>query len=518
MPRDLAMPRTFAPLEHVPSAWRVPLLHLAFAWLGSILLFLQDWADMAHQWWDSSTYNHILLIPFVLAWLVKLRAPELALLKPQAWWPGLLPVACALFLWLLGRVSGLNFASQLGAVAFLPASLLALMGPRIVAALLFPLFYSLLLVPFGDVLVPSLQMITAELTIALTHWSGIPARIEGVFIDTPAGLFEVAEACSGVKFLIAMIALGALVAHVCFRSWWRRLAFMTAAVALPILANGVRAWGTIYIAQSQGIEFAAGFDHIFYGWVFFALVMLTLLAAGWPFFDRAPEEPFVDVPAIQHSPLLRTLDRFSFSGWQALAAIGLLALAITGWSAAAQRLEAELPAQIALPDVGGWQRMEYRPTVRWEPRAAGADHRLLGRFEDEAGHRVDVFYALYRAQDEGRDAGGFGEGALMPDTAWRWLEDGAPISAGKAEWLQAHGNHKRLAVTWYRTGDLLTGEVVRLKLANMADRITMRPNATATLILSAEQVNGQDPEEAIRAFLSSVGDPGRWMDRVGQRP
>jgi exosortase len=69
-----------------------------------------------------------------------------------------------------------------------------------------------------------------------------------VFITAPGGYFEVAEACSGVKFLIAMVAYGTLVANVCFRSWPRRAAFMAMALVVPILANGVRAWGTVFIA------------------------------------------------------------------------------------------------------------------------------------------------------------------------------------------------------------------------------------------------------------------------------
>ena len=131
-------------------------------------------------------------------------------------------------------------------------------GPRVAAGVLFPLAYMAFLVPFGDEIVPMLQTITATMAIELTQMSGVPAEIDGVFIDTPAGLFEVAEACSGVKFLVAMVALGTLVAHLCFRSWKRRALFMAAAVVVPVLANGVRAWGTIYIAHSQGIEFAAG--------------------------------------------------------------------------------------------------------------------------------------------------------------------------------------------------------------------------------------------------------------------
>jgi len=518
MQPDIAMPRAGQWLGRLPDAWRPPLLRLALAWAGLVLLLLRDWADMAHQWWDVSTYNHILLIPFVLVWLVKLRAAELVKLRPEAWWPGLVLVAGALFLWLLGSISGLNFASQLGAVALLPATALVLLGPRIGAALLFPLAYSFFLVPFGDVLVPSLQMITAKLTIALTHWSGIPARIDGVFIDTPAGLFEVAEACSGVKFLIAMIALGTLVAHVCFLGWRRRLAFMAVAIILPVLANGVRAWGTIYIAQSQGIEFAAGFDHIFYGWVFFALVMLILLAAAWPFFDRAPEEPFVDLAALQSSRLLEQLRQFTIGGWRAFAAIAILTFATVGWSAAAHRLEAQLPAEISLPQVDGWQLVDYHPQVWWEPRASGADHRLLGRYRDAEGREVDVFFALYAAQDEGREAGSFGEGALMPDTAWRWLEDAPGEAGGMGEWLQANGHLKRFAVTWYRTGNLVTGSNARLKLANMADRLAMRARPTSMLIVSTEESPAHPAQEAVRAFLAAAGPPARWMDRAAQLP
>jgi exosortase/archaeosortase family protein len=190
------------------------------------------------------------------------------------------------------------------------------------------------LVPFGDEIVPPLQDVTARMAVALTQASGVPASITGVFIDTPVGLFEVAEACSGVKFLIAMIALGTLVAHLCFRSWKRRAVFMAACAVVPVLANGVRAWGTIYIAQSRGVEFAAGFDHIVYGWFFFALVMTVLLGASWRFFDRAANDSLVDAEALEASPSLDRLARYRMGGWRALALL-LLATAVAAlWGVA----------------------------------------------------------------------------------------------------------------------------------------------------------------------------------------
>jgi exosortase A len=338
MPPELSLPRgRVGGFERVPAAWRAPLAQLASAWAGLMLLAWHDWAEMAWQWWNASTCNHILLIPPILAWLVRLRWPELARLRPEAWWPALAWLATALLAWVLGTAVGINTLAQLGAVMMLQAAVAVTLGPRVVAGLLFPLAYMVFLVPFGDEIVPPLQALTADMAVALTQWSGVPASITGVFIDTPVGRFEVAEACSGVKFLVAMIALGTLVAHLCFRSTKRRALFMAACVVVPILANGVRAWSTIWIAQSRGVSFAAGFDHIVYGWVFFAIVMALLLGVSWRFFDRSPNDPLIDADAIERSPALALMAQFAIDGRRGLAAMLLIAAAASLWGVALAR-------------------------------------------------------------------------------------------------------------------------------------------------------------------------------------
>lgn len=499
--------------RRLPPAWRLALPSLALVWLALIVLFRADWAAMVTQWWDSSTYSHILVVPAIIAWLVWTRADELARLTPRAWWPGLLFFAGAAFLWLLGRLAGLSLASQAGAVAVLVATVLTLLGPRVSVGLALPLAYMAFLVPFGDELVPALQLITAKLTIALVGISGIPAAIDGVFIETPAGLFEVAEACSGVKFLIAMVAFGVLVAGVCFSSWPRRIAFMALAVILPILANGVRAWGTILIAQYVGAEKATGFDHLVYGWIFFAVVIIVSLAVAWPFFDRAPDDPMIDATRIENAPLLGRLERFRIAPTAALAALAVIAILAFAWAGAADRLRAPLPARIALPEVTGWHQVAYAPRIWWEPRAGGADHRLLGRYRDAKGREVDVFFALYATQSEGSEAGGFGQGALTPGTTWAWLAPGRSSEGVKSDRLLGAGRYARLADASYRTGDVLTGSNLRLKLANIADRFALRSRPTMLLILSSEDAGA---EESLQAFRVSVGPLGEWMDRMAQ--
>lgn len=498
----------------IPAAWRESLVGLAIAWFALFLCFAQDWGAMAYQWWNISTYTHVLLIPPIIGWLVWQRWPQLRGIEPSGWKPGLAIFALVLFGWVLGAFAGVDLVRQAAAVALLVVATLTVLGPKVGRALAFPLFYLTFLVPFGDELVPPLQLVTAKITVALVHASGIPAVIDGVFINTPAGLFEVAEACSGVKFLVAMVAFGVLASHVCFLSWRRRAAFMVLSVVAPILANGVRAWGTIYVAQFKGADYAGGVDHIIYGWVFFAVVIVAVLAISWRFFDRKPDDPLIDLAAIETSPLLARLAGMKIAVRPALSAMGAIVLVGTAWALLADRLRAEVPPQIFLPEVPGWTRVNYEPEVWWEPRASGADHRLLGRYADGKGHEVDVFFALYSSQSDGREAGGFGEGALTPDTGWAWLAPGPAVPDAMSDRLLTAATLERVAETRYRTGDLLTGRNFELKLANMRDRLLLRARPTMLLILSSEKRGDAPPEESIATFRRAAGPMAPWMDRL----
>jgi hypothetical protein len=99
----------------------VKVIRLACLWAGLVALFRGDWAAMGHQWWDSSTYNHILMVPAILVWLVSQRLPEL--LRLVALWRGGLMMG-ALLVWALGALAGVAQVTQIAAVAMLIAACL----------------------------------------------------------------------------------------------------------------------------------------------------------------------------------------------------------------------------------------------------------------------------------------------------------------------------------------------------------------------------------------------------------
>ena len=321
-----AKARHWFALNTWPAVWRSSLATLALVVAALGIITAREWGEMLHQWWNIDTYNHILLVPLIVAWLVWLKADELAKMAPRPCGWGLTIVTAVLALWLGGRITGLNLLAHAGAVGALQGAIVAMLGVRVSVALFLPIAFLAFLVPFGDEIIPFLQAITAEMAIAITLFSGVPAQIDGIYIDTPAGLFIVAEECSGVKFLIAMVTLAVLIAFTRFESWTRRAILLLAAIIVPVLANGVRAWGTIYIAQFAGIEFAAGFDHIVYGWIFFAIVVSVILAAAWRFFECEPEDYGFTAEEVAQQ---RWIDRFEAKGESALTvAAAVVALAV----------------------------------------------------------------------------------------------------------------------------------------------------------------------------------------------
>ncbi|HEX9946611.1 MAG TPA: exosortase A [Allosphingosinicella sp.] len=494
--------------EPIADAWRMHLVALAAAGAAILLLFARDAADMAGIWWKSATFNHCLLIVPIIAWLVRQRLPELKALAPRAWAPGLLVVAGAGAAWLLGEAGNVALLRHLGLVLMLQGAVVACLGKAVSLGLAFPIFYAFFLVPFGEELVPPLQTLTADMSMALLALTGIPAHIEGIFISTPTGLFRVAEACSGVRFLVAMAALGALVANLCFKSWHRRILFVAAALAIAVLANGVRAFGTIYLAYRTNNAVAVGVDHLVYGWLFFAIVIALILAGAWRFFDRAPDARGFD-PADLQAPGTEP-GRTARAAQLAAIAVALAAVA-PFWSGAVAAAGTRPVPNSPLPEVPGWTRLPAGP--EWQPHYTGADRVQLGRYRNAAGQQVDLALVVFARQSEGRELVGYGQGAADEEGAWSWTGDSAPPPGGKAERLGSHGKVREVA-SFYRVGDILTGSRARVKLETVKVRLLGGPQRAVAVLVAAEApADGLSPRPAIEAFLKDLGPIAPLADR-----
>jgi EpsI family protein len=343
-----------------------------------------------------------------------------------------------------------------------------------------------------------LQVVTAKLCMFFLGLVGIPAQIDGVFIRISSGLFEVAEACSGIKFLVAMVAYGTLAANVCFVSWKRRALFMIFALVIPVIANGIRAFGTIYISHLTTIDFAASFDHVVYGWFFFGAVMLIVMALSWRYFDRQITDPWIaDVKA---GATLATKPSFML----AAAAIGISVVPVAWQASVAASGRVAMPNQTSLPIVVGWTQVPIKQSIPWWPRFDGADHKMLSDYQNSKGQRVELAVALYAWQADKRELVGYGQGAVDPDTGWAWAQDTAAPPRGMASRIRG-GNVMREVAIFYVIGGTVTGSVREVKLETLKSRLLGGDQSAAAVIVSAEDSKGEAARVAIDAFIKDMG-------------
>ena len=253
----------------------------------------------AVQTWDASTaYNHcFLIIPIALYLLWDRRADLIGIpVRPT---PMILLLGLPLGLvWLVSDRLGIMEGRQHAAVSFVELLFLAVLGKRLWWAMAGPLLYLYFLVPFGEFLTPKLQDVTTWFIRHGLEILGVPAYIDGYVIEIPQGVFFVAEACAGLRFLIASIAFGCLYALIMYRSAVRRGMFILVSIIVPVIANGFRGIGIVYLGYLLGSAQAAAADHVIYGWVFFSAIILLLIMLGLPFrqdeISTRSARPFAD--------------------------------------------------------------------------------------------------------------------------------------------------------------------------------------------------------------------------------
>ncbi len=505
--------------------WQHLVLREAGGWQGSLarlallvacfgLIFHADIIDMVRVWLNSQPYSHCVFLPAIIGWMVWQRRAGLAKLEPHGWWPALAWLGLGAFAWLLGWAAGVALFRHAALVVMGQGLVMLALGPAVARALAFPLFYAFFMIPIGTEAEPVLQIFTARMAVNMLWLAGVPAEISGIFITTPNGYFRVAEACSGTGFLIAMAAFSTLVAHLCFKSMARRFLFVSASLLICLFANSVRAFGIIYIAYQTSVDSAVVVDHVLYGWLFFASVILLVVALGWPFYDRSPFEAWFDPSRLQGA----VENPRGLSHGLMLAALAAM-LTPVGWSLAARAFATPLPPQSSPPAVAGWAQDPVGLMPGWEPHFAGADRLIVTHYRDRADRVVDLALVFLAHQEDGKELVGFGQGAASPDGAggWIWAEPAPAPDRARGDMLAGPQGQRRLAYTYYDVNGRLTGQSGRVKLETLKARLLGRDQRAMAILVSTVAQPGKDGDaraaRTLTEFLDALGPVEDLADR-----
>ena len=376
--------------------WLAASLITAVTVIILLLIFFSTAASTVAIWERSETFAHGFLIFPISIWLIWRRREALAQLIYQPDWRGLGVLLLLSAGWLFAHSGGVLVGEQLMLVAMIPVAVWTLLGARVVWAMAFPLGFLLLAVPMGEALIPHMMEFTANFTVKALQLTGIPVYQEGTFFTIPSGDWSVVEGCSGLRYLIASFTLGVLYAYLTYRSITRRIVFSLAAIVVPVIANGMRAYMIVMIADLSDMKLALGVDHLIYGWVWFGVVMLAMFWVGG--YWRQDQD---EVAAAPHRAFVAEVG----VGKLLLTALLVLGVVLTGpayaaWLAA--RSAAPTPVQIVSPAaVNGWVA-DTAPFTDWQPHYVGPDGQHAAYYSKN-GQRVMLYLAYYRTQRQGSE-------------------------------------------------------------------------------------------------------------------
>jgi exosortase A len=486
--------------SRLSNEWRASLL----LWLLMIaciaLVFRDTCASLFHIWNDNVSYQYCFLIIPIIVWLIYERRKELVQLTPRPSLWGVAAFSGAALIWLLGEAGDINLVRHAALIFMLQSTILAVFGFEILRATLFPTIFAAFMIPAGEQFVAPLQKVTAWFCIKLLTLFNIPFSTDGLFIHVPNGTFEVAEACSGIRYLTTMVALGAVYANLGFKSTLRRAIVMIMAVVFPVVANGVRAWGIIALAYASDNKIATGVDHILYGWVFFVLVMLLFMAACWRFSDRPTTMAAIDLSTFKRSTAPASLRHWI------LTAVGLLAIVIVTivYANNMRNRPATLQSPIlALGTISGWDTSDHADRVDYRPIYKNASAEKVQLLSDSEGRFIQLYMAVYDRQSEHREMVAYGNGAFQVATDenddWVWTDNISPppLKSGPAPYAVTIYKDETVRDVWqwyYVNGKVLASPSAAKLEAAKARLLGGRTDA-ATFILSTERAQTKASNE-----------------------
>jgi len=239
-------------------------------------------AALVLDWWNDPNFSHGFVIPvfsFFVAWQ---QRKKLAALPLAPNWFGLVVIAGALTVLIVGVLGAELFLSRSSLVLLLGGLVIYFAGWPHFRALLFAWGVLFLMIPipvivFNEIAFP-LQFLASELATWLLSVLGVPVLREGNVIHLPVMSLEVVEACSGIRSLVSLTALAVIYGYfVEPRNLWRA-ALVIGAIPIAVAANALRIMGTGLVVQYWDPQKGEGFFHTFSGWIIFVLSLAMLFA------------------------------------------------------------------------------------------------------------------------------------------------------------------------------------------------------------------------------------------------
>lgn len=495
------------------SSWRRCCIVVCCFFLLLILLYWSTTTHIVAQW-ETDTFSYGFLVIPTCAVLVWLARDRVATLNPYPSFWAIPALAACSFGWLLGSLTATDAVQEFCLVAMFVVFLWGVLGTPVSRKLIMPLTFLFFAVPLGEALIPRLQDFSAWFAVKLLEFCNVPVLREGRLISVPTGTWEVAEACSGIRYLASSMVVGFLFAGLVYRSWPRRITFFVASAIVPIFANGLRVFAIIILAYFSGNRIAAGVDHLIYGWVFFTLVTFLLVSLGLAWREKnkadlngSSKRNAKELKVNLSSPIAPKIGANRINSF---GAIGLAIVALAPLGIKFERSPDPSSVHLVLPTVFvPWHTSTNKPSDEWKPSFLAPDAELFQSYASPS-HKVKLYVAGYGPAR--LDAKLISSGNILFDSKlWQFTGDAQDTVTLGGQSFRVHIRLIRSELqtltlwSWYFVDGHYTDNDIFAKLLLARSRLLRKSNLAAAIVVALEnEPDRQRQTQILQDFLSHI--------------
>lgn len=249
--------------------------------LASLPIFWIGFVSLANAW-TTAEYSHGPLIPAISLYLFlrELRREPPSDAPVHDRWPGVAVTAGALAIAMLGNLMRVPDIVTYAFILWVAGLVLTVFGWKRGIRHQLPVFHLVFMLPLPQFvfwqLTIFLQTVSSEIGVWFVALAGVPVYLEGNVIDLGVYKLQVAEACSGLRYLFPILSFSYLFAILYRGPMWHKIVLLLTAAPLTVIMNSFRIGIIGVLVNYFGIDQAEGFMHLFQGWVIFLLCIAIL--------------------------------------------------------------------------------------------------------------------------------------------------------------------------------------------------------------------------------------------------
>jgi EpsI family protein len=475
----------------------------------SVFVYYPVILTMIREWSERDDYSHGFLIPFISLYFVWHKRHELRHIPIE---PniicGLILIIIGSLMLLTGYIGSVIMVQQISVLIVIPGIVLTLLGTNYLKALILPLAYLIFMIPtildlvIGNIHWP-FQLFGATVAEKLLNILNIPVFREVNSLQLPNITLEVANACSGVRYLISIVAISIPLAFFTQRKNSQRLLLIVSAIIIGILINPLRIaligmW--IYYTGKD----VHGPSHIFQGFFVSQVGFVFLFILAWVFSKIFSNKMNLSQKIKDSTKNSFTVDTNRFN--KALITV-IISFAIIGgliFIYAPKAISLKTPLNNIPLIIGGEWRSEDVNKFKNSFDIEGADYELSRIYRNSLGREIDLYIGYYEAQKEDKKFIYYKLQKLYDNSK----EIKIPVSGhnliriNKA--VQRNLENDTVVLYWYDINGKNVADRYEAKLITTLDGLVHRRTNGAIIIISSDLYNSEDLEKVLKDEVQFV--------------